>query len=159
MKKLFFLLLAPVSVFTILSLTSFTNAGNRPSANGQGSLTLPGDVSRRFAFHANTMPNGSVQGNGEVTYTGGELKVRFSIDCMTVSGNSAHLSGTVLSDDQNPERVGWKCHFRVVDNGEGNNSAPDQISLVFTGPAYPPCTVAVPLPLIDIEGGNIQVKN
>lgn len=147
-------------MFLTILLSAFTfKAPSGPSANGQGSLSLPNEVSRRFAFHANTMPDGTVQGSGVLTYTGGVLKIKFDIDCLRVVGNTATMSGTVTKlDGSLPSAFvpGSKVFFRVTDNGEGSNDNADQMSLLFLfsgGCNFPGAVGQSP-----IEGGNIQVK-
>ena len=159
MKKITVILSATVLLVALFAATAFKTASNRPSANGQGTLTIEGDQSRHFSFHANTMPDESVQGSGVLTYTGGVLKITFDITCLTVVGKEARMSGIVTRDDQNPEFVGTYCRFKVVDNGEGANGGGDKISRLQIGFLNAvPCNNN-PLPLFTIEGGNIQVKN
>ena len=160
MKRISLFLAAAILMASLLSITAFkTMPPSRPSANGQGSLTRPGDLTRHFSFHANTMPNGNVQGSGVLTITGGGRKIKFDITCLTVVGNEARMSGTITDDNEFPQFIGTGCRFRVVDNGEGSNAADDQISLLqFSFPSVPPCN-NVPLGLFPVEGGNIQVKN
>jgi hypothetical protein len=145
--------------FALLStLFSFAPPAG-PSANGQGNLSLPGEISRRFAFHANTMPDGSVKGSGVLTYTGGEIKIMFDIDCLSITGSTATMSGTVTKlDGSTPSAFvpGSKVWFKVVDNGEGAKAAEDQMSLLFLVGGG--CTTPYVVPIAPIEGGNIQVK-
>ena len=160
MKKITLILTAAILMAGLISTTSFKSSPpSRPSANGHGTITVAGDLTRQFSFHANTMPNGDVQGNGVLTITGGGRQIKFDITCLTVVGNQARMSGTITDDNEFPQFIGTGCRFRVVDNGEGSNAADDQISLLnfgFTG--VPPCN-NVPLGLFLVEGGNIQVKN
>ncbi|MBC7688518.1 MAG: hypothetical protein H7211_10105 [Aquabacterium sp.] len=158
MKKFTAFFAGTMFLAVVLSLTAFKPLPPGPSANGQGSLTL-GLESRRFAFHANTMPDGTVQGSGVLTYTTGDLKITFDIDCMKVSGQTATMSGTVTRSDGSLPSVfvpGSKIFFRVIDNGEGANDSPDQMSLLYlTGIG---CNSLFNPPVSPIEGGNIQVK-
>jgi hypothetical protein len=158
MKKITIFFAGTILLAAFFATTAFKPLPPGPSANGQGTLTLPGDQSRHFAFHANTMPDGSVQGSGQLTYTGGVLDLKFDINCMTIVGNSARMSGIITSHSTNPALVGTGCYFRVVDNGEGSNSSEDQMTLLFVGlaPGYP-CNFNGGA-LNPIEGGNIQVK-
>ena len=79
-----------------------------PSANGQGSLTFDG-VRRIFAFHANTHPNGSVSGNGVLNRVSSDpndrVKIEFDIDCLSVSGDVAIMSGTTTKLSFAPDSV------------------------------------------------------
>lgn len=145
----------------LLEKTEIAAKGNMPSVNGQGTVILAdvsgGTFNRRFAFHANTMPDGSVSGKAVVTYIGGEGKIMYDIDCLTVDGNTAKLSGVVTSSTTNTANVGQGIRFMVKDNGEGKNADPDQISFIYISSLT--CNDAGGLPLNDIDGGNIQVKN
>ena len=161
MKKIAVFISSAILLTVLIAVSAFKPlppAG--PSANGQGSLTRPGDLQRRFAFHANTMPDASVQGSGVLTITAGVAQIKFDINCMTVSGNTATMSGTVTEVSGNTVfEVGWNCWFKVVDNGEGSNaSGPDKITLLFGSPNPLPCSANVSNALNPIEGGNIQVK-
>jgi hypothetical protein len=103
-----------------------------------------------------------VQGSGVLTVTGGEAQIKFDINCLTITGNTAIMSGVVTSVSGNTTfQEGWNCWFKVVDNGEGKNGGVDQITLL-SGSTNPlSCTVVSAIgnnPLTDIEGGNIQVK-
>lgn len=161
MKKLSMLLAGTMSLALAFSLTAYKPLPPGPSANGQGSLTVAGDQQRRFAFHANTMPDGSVQGSGELTYTGGELKIKFDINCLKVSGNTATMSG-IITSVSGPQAANFPGYvegalvvFQVIDNGEGSNASPDQISRLGSGSD---CNSGIILQTFPIEGGNIQVK-
>jgi hypothetical protein len=141
------------------------NKGGGPSTNGQA--ILPEEALfgyfQNFSFHARENEDGSVTGSIEFNcrqpWSG---RVHGTIDCMTIEGNQATMSGVVTHSDipgYQPGRLFW---FRVVDNGEGNNSAADQFSDVWGLPeGYSlPCTESLPFnfDMFDIEHGNIQVK-
>jgi hypothetical protein len=160
MKKITVLFTGAILLVALFAVTAFTPlppAG--PSANGQGSLTRPGEQQRRFSFHANTMPDASVKGSGVLTITGGTAQLKFDINCMRISGNTATMSGVITSvSGDAPFQVGWECWFKVVDNGEGSNANPDQITLLLGGPDLFDCSVQYSIALNTVEGGNIQVK-
>jgi len=156
MKKITLFLSAGILLAAIFAVSAFKTLPPRPSANGQGTLTV-GDDSRHFSFHANTMPDNSVQGSGVLTYTANGLKIHFNIDCLTITGTTATMSGVITKDDI-AERVGWHIRFKVQDNGEGSNATPDQMSLMNLGPTLPACNDPFSIGLAPIEGGNIQVK-
>ncbi|MBC7382713.1 MAG: hypothetical protein H7296_06910 [Bacteroidia bacterium] len=155
-------LLAVGTMFLALLVSAFSFAPPAgPSANGQGSLTVGTDQQRRFSFHANTMPDGSVQGSGVLTYTGGEYKIKFDINCLKVTGNTAIMSGNITSVS-GPEAVNFPGYvegtlvvFKVTDNGEGSNASSDQLSRLGAGSD---CNSGIVLQTFPIEGGNIQVK-
>lgn len=151
-----------------LNLTISNDSQNRgagPSANGHGTLTfegipIEGEGFRHFTFHAREKNDGSVQGNGVLTYIGGVRNLSFDIDCLAVDGNHAIMSGVITRDNQFPDNEGLLCWFEVTDNGEGSNADPDQISLFFTGTSSETydCANDFDVENYDIEGGNVQVK-
>ena len=135
-----------------------------PSANGQGTVLLEnlpfdGEGFRHFSFHARENNDGSVVGNGVLSWIGGVEHSTFDIDCLVIDGNVATMSG-VITRDSDPDFVGRLCGFKVVDNGEGAGADPDEVSILFIGddPAIYTCVNPLPVPLYPIEGGNIQVK-
>jgi hypothetical protein len=135
-----------------------------PSANGQGTLTfdgipIAGEGFRHFTFHAREKSNGTVEGSGVLTYTGGVRKMSFNIECLAINGNVAVMSGVITRDNQIPANEGLLCWFKVVDNGEGAGADPDEITLFYSGtnPGFFTCVNHME-PLYAIEGGNIQVK-
>lgn len=137
-----------------------------PSASGQGRIV---GTDRTFAFNAVTHPDGSVSGQGQLTYThnGNGVKIHFSIDCISVSGNEATMSGTV--NHSNVFESGGPCWFRVVDNGEGKNASPDEMTGFLLCEPNDPDPLCAQLTcdqdnesyaggLFPIENGNIQVR-
>ena len=168
MKKLFYLLGLIITLAVIITAcqkTSVTEENGEialkstsgPSASGHGILRW-GDNIRHFSFHANTMPQGYVKGNGVVTYNGGEENIKFDIDCLSVENNVAIMSGIITFQLKNPEYVGEPFWFKVVDNGEGSNYDPDEITLFYQD-AKEDCNYDYSeYPLIEIESGNIQVN-
>ncbi len=158
MKKNKLLLgLSAVSIFVALSIVAaVAAASNRPSANGHGNLTVGGEL-RTFSFHANTAKNGTVSGSATVNNRSADIATQISIDCLSVVGNMATMTGRITRSTGGPV-VGSPVFFRVIDNGEGSNATEDQISLVaVTGPTID-CTSSLNLAVFPIEGGNIQVK-
>ena len=129
----------------------------RDSDWAQSSLFITEDVLKHFEFNANTMPDGSVQGNGVVQYNGNDnLVVKFNIDCLNVTGNTAIMSGYVTQS--NFWYVDLPVYFRVIDNGEGSKSDPDEITFLYGGYGVSGCSEIMELDFYQITGGNIQVK-
>jgi hypothetical protein len=138
------------------------NKGGGPSANGQA--ILPEEVLfgyfQNFSFHARENQDGSITGsiqfNCRQPWSG---IVHGTIDCMTIEGNQATISGFATHSDIEGYPPGSLFWFRVVDNGEGNNSDPDQFSDVWGVPEGYSCTGSFPpFDMVDIEHGNVQVK-
>jgi len=133
-----------------------------PSASGQGRIE---GTNRTFSFNAVTHHDGSVSGQGQLTLThnGNDIKIHFSVDCLTVTGNAAILQGTVAKIIGYPEYSGVPFWFKVVDNGEGSNSNPDEMTFFYfcepeTECDLPECGGELDVDLYAIENGNIQVK-
>ena len=156
----------PVADSQNLIITNDQTRAAGPSANGHGTIMLEdtpidGVGFRHFTFHAKEKRNGSVEGNGVLTHIGGVRNLSFDIDCLTVDGTLAVMSGVITRDNQVPENVGLLCWFKVRDNGEGNNSDPDQITVLYAGtdPAVYDCAINyVDEAMYDIECGNVQVR-
>lgn len=148
----------------LITVNSLATRASGPSASGHGTVSLEntplmGDGFRQFSFHAREKKNGTVSGSGVLTYQGGQLNVKYDIDCLTIIGNRAIMTGSIKQWKDNPDAEGQLIIFEVVDNGEGNNAAPDQISLVSRGtdPEVFDCAIDYNLGKYDIEGGNIQI--
>ena len=129
-------------------------------ASGHGNLTVGGEL-RTFSFTAVQHSDGSVTGESELKSRASGTVIHARVDCLTVVGNHAYVGG-VVTKATNPAFVGKPCVFAVVDNGEGANAAPDEISLFFTfvNPPSEDCTGATAhtASTRPIEAGNIQVQ-
>ncbi len=142
---------------------SFSRVGNTPSASGQGTIEWAGiDGKRHFSFHAKTDKNGDVKGSGVLTYTKGDLKLKFSINCIYTQGNIATMSGRITSHSANPDAVGKACRFSVMDNGEGSKADPDRMTPLFwsltDGPDWPCEGTYSPGTYSEVLEGNVQVN-
>ena len=128
--------------------------------SGFGSIHLAVDDKRQFSFHANRKSDGIVYGNGLLVREAIDLEIKFDINCLIVNGNMATLGGLITQWDDYPEAIGWHCWFMVIDNGEGKNANPDQISFWYYWPPDPweDCFEYPSIDLYDIDGGNVQVK-
>jgi hypothetical protein len=134
--------------------------GSGPSSTGQGKIV---GTDRVFAFNATTRPNGTVQGQGTLNRTDTGTKFKFDINCLSVNGNVAIMSGTVTESNAYPNSIGLPCWFKVKDNGEGTNAPPDEITFWYfcdgsVACDVPTCGSDLGVGLYPIEAGNIQVK-
>lgn len=188
MKNLFVLALVTVFVFAFSTCSDEPTSVNQepanhetalmksgPSANGQGTLIFDG-AKQTFSFHAREV-NGEVKGSIQVKMrnlfgTDLDYIVHGEITCMLIEGNMATLAGKIIRDNN----VYWElvqelwpwyecpeCNyfwFRVIDNGEGANSPPDQFSDIFIPVPNYPCDMPLPpdYPYLEIVNGNFQVK-
>lgn len=124
---------------------------------GSGHFTRGGQL-RTFSFSAVKRADGTVTGEWQRFNRAIGAKAHGDVTCFTRAGNQAWLGGVVERTTTVPGEVAWT----VIDNGEGANSAPDQISLqsVGGGPGFADfrCAAQIPRTMFDIEKGNIQIR-
>ncbi|MFC2094015.1 hypothetical protein ACFLSH_00160 [Bacteroidota bacterium] len=145
------------------------------NVTGSGNFVSNGNL-RVFTFNARSFADGSVDGHFNLNRTNSGVHISGSITCFNINGNEAYFGGIIEnSNSSNPNfGPGASSWFAVMDNGQGNNSDPDQISLSLNSndPFYDqtfleqfcadPSTVA-PLdnPISygwnDVESGNIKI--
>ena len=174
MKKLGVFVIAAVAIFLLGQSLSTSNLGAMlgdkgpvvQSVTGSGSFVAPEGDWRTFSFTARKYADGSVDGQWQrIRRQPGNAKESKShgiITCFTIDGNKAWLGGYATSglwSTPPDNETGW----RVVDNGQGKNAPPDQMSLEYVGASegfadyY--CSETPDDPdLYDIESGNIQVR-
>jgi hypothetical protein len=142
------------------------NQGSGPvvqSATGAGHFTVAGEL-RTFSFTALRYADGTVQGEYELFSRLTGTRIHGDVTCLSVRGNQAWIGGRQEQSNNPTILPGGENGFNVADNGEGANSPPDQMSLMFVnGPpgfAQAYCTAMAPAPPPNpIEAGNIQVRN
>ncbi len=157
-----FTVLAIVAALVMLALPAAT-AGQPHSANGSGKL----DPWRSFAFSAVERQDGTVTGQGQLSFAGGRFSIHFSIDCLNVNGTIATMSGRVTHVSGFDE-TGSNVWFQVKDNGEGKKSDRDHMTYLpvegLDEGAVPTCEVDDykredgQTDLYQILTGNLQVK-
>jgi len=98
------------------------------SVTGSGQFTA-GGLLRIFAFIAVKRADGTVSGGWQQDNRAANVKTHGDVTCFTIIGTSAWIGGMAKRTDAPPGEVAW----RVVDNGQGANAVPDQISLKFAG--------------------------
>jgi hypothetical protein len=116
-----------------------------------------------LTFDAKKFADGSVTGEAHVDRH--DLGVSWSVDvtCLSVVGNTAWIGGIMRNSKGGLPVDGAISYFYVIDNGEGNNAAPDRASAVRlndrAGEDIAFCTQR-PLLLVasDIAHGNVQVR-
>jgi hypothetical protein len=133
------------------------DAGVTESARGGGHFHNPTGL-RTFAFTAQTRADGTTKGQYQINNRETGFKEHGRVTCLEVHGNEAWIGGTIERSNV-PGSDGFHRVWRVIDNGEGSNDPPDQISVTLGVPAAPICSDASVLPLNDIEYGNIQVRD
>lgn len=144
-----------------LLVSAFSSArADGPMASGHGNLTVSGEL-RTFSFNAVKHADGSVTGESELKSRASGTVIHAALNCLTVVGNQAYIGG-VVTNSNNSSLVGKPCVFTVIDNGEGDNAPPDELSFFVTFATGPtedcngPTVHSLTLNLI--EAGDIQVK-
>jgi hypothetical protein len=141
-----------------------TDGDGRIMVTGSGHITATGADTdwRTFTFHARVRLDGSTDGSFQVQtrQTDPENTLLGEILCVAVVGNQAWMVGMVTTSDSPTAAPGTFTRFRVVDNGEGTEGPPDQVSLMEVGLLTPPpyCINRPAAPaLFDVEAGNVQI--
>ena len=127
-------------------------------ARGYGEFHVEfGTALRTFSFFARNNADGTTSGQYQVdNQSVSGSKEAGTVTCLEVVGNEAWIGG-VITHSTIPGREGTPRVFRVVDRGDG--SPPDQASLLVVGDATLTCHTRPPLPLEDLERGNIKVRD
>jgi hypothetical protein len=132
--------------------------GDVESARGGGHWHI-GTALRTFAFTAKNRADGTTQGQYQVDNRDvSGSREHGTVTCLEVVGNEAWIGG-VITASSIAGREGTPRVFRVVDRGEGSGDPPDQASPLIVGDATVTCHVRPFIPLENLEGGNIQVRD
>lgn len=143
------------------------------SASGQAGLIFnygEGSLNgyQSFSFQVTKDVDGNVTGSWQSNYNDSmddtkDINTHGTINCVIFDGNRAIMAGTltVVNEGGYWESVqeGTYAYFEVVDNGEGENSLPDQFSDIYFGLGTLYCGADFGVPLSYINNGNIQVNN
>ena len=159
MSKLFaFPTIAALVVMAVL-VSSATGAPNPVvnSATGSGHRISGGEF-RSFSFSATRYADGTATGQAQVNVRSLDAFAHIAIDCLTVDGNIAHMSGVVThTSDPTVFLTDEQVHFAVEDNGQGANEPPDRVTGI---PENEPLTCNDALPssaFNNIVRGNVRV--
>ncbi len=138
--------------------------GGRATGRFELSTPIGNRAAEQYSFSAlSTQPLPTAKGEVDLhtLFTFGQAAhVHIDVDCLTIVGNQAWLSGParrfVLGGVEQPP--GLYLIFRVEDNGEGANAPPDRASPAFSGPPMG-CRLMPLFPLVPTANGNIQVQS
>jgi hypothetical protein len=142
-------------------LTLTGGRGVTESISGSGHYVrtdLPG-VYRTFSFHATKKADETVKGEFQLDNDGLDLDFHGDIVCFTIVGNEAWVGAVsertnAAGYDPPQEHV-----FRIVDNGQGDNFIPDQVSTMPLGDTDSYCQNTPLYPALkDVLDGNIQIR-
>ena len=117
-----------------------------------------GHTDANFSLVANQFSDGSVTGEYTDQFGQGQGGFHAQIDCLSVQGNEAWVSGFITSGTFGAvDLTGLPVITRVQDNGKSANGPPDAISFSFIGnPAL--CTTRPNLPLVPMTDGQVTVR-
>jgi hypothetical protein len=154
----FVLSLAIAGAVLATSSVRMHGAGIAAAATAGYQMTTAGET-RTVEFTAQRDTANNSRGQGHLFNHTSGTKIHFTIDCLSVSGNVATISGQLTHSDNVAIPEGTPIWLRVVDNGEGKKSPRDVVAplLAFFGPGVP-CTSTAIEATIPIEGGNVQVR-
>jgi hypothetical protein len=125
-------------------------------ATGGGTIQF-NDSLDTIAFTAQIDAAGEVKGQAEFQLRDLNLTFHVVVDCLQVSGDNAWISG-LISSASDPARVGQRVLWQVRDNGQGNASSLDQVSLPVQFNPTTPCPGQPSLALVSWTNGNVQVR-
>ena len=122
------------------------------------------DVWRTFSIDAVKYSDGSVVGTFQVN-DHGIVSIQGNVICLTTDSNEAYVVTETVTYKSDGIVVAPYGRIKLVDNGNGKNADPDQITLLLPlgSPNYfcdTPIAEQDPeieWPLFDIEAGNIKV--
>ncbi len=142
---------------------SFARAGPVVGSVSGMALYTDGGAKRTWSFNAVKHADGTVRGEwqGLNRSLGTGTQSHGDVICFTVEGNAAWIGGVIEQAPANPERVGFEFGWRVIDNGQGANAPPDQITrtLRIGRPGSDFCRDRPNIGFLhDLEAGNIQVR-
>ena len=135
--------------------------------SGKGTLWVPEPWNQwmNLPFHAVEKPDGSVHGNWHHQFRSRDAGGRVIVEvlCMAVDGNQAWLGGR-STFAMNPDNIGKFFALYLIDNGEGKNDPPDQMTrtLWFSWDEQRMWDHCANMPtdydVWPLAGGNVQIR-
>lgn len=123
---------------------------------------VPPGQDRNFSLVANMDAEGNVSGQWQDVFGGGAGSIHVAIDCLEMVGSNAAIVGGVITHGtlNGVDVSGQRAVTAVMDNGQGSNSDPDQVSFSYF-PVNGTCGnyTLVQLGLFDIQCGQVKVIN
>jgi hypothetical protein len=150
-----------LTLVLVLILATTASAGgkgrvvHRVSVGGPDlcdSFGLPPGCDASFSLSARLYADGSVKGQYTDQFGDGTGGFHAVIDCLSVDGNQAWVSGVITQGAE----VGRDVSTRVRDNGTSAKDLADQISFSFIGAGLT-CTDTPDYPLFDVPQGQVKV--
>lgn len=149
---------AIVGIAAVAAAVSAASADSLSSATGSGHTLSAGEL-RSLSFSANQLPDGTAGGQAQINARSLDAFAHIAIDCLEVTGNIAHMSGTVVqTSDPTVFLPDEYVHFAVQDNGEGADAPPDRVSGIPVDEPFR-CDDSTPPTLTRVVvRGNLQVR-
>jgi hypothetical protein len=98
---------------------------------------------------------------GQIEYHRGEgyIVLHGVVDCLSVQGNEAWVSGIVTqSNGTIPANLGLQFIFRIRDNGQGANVVDEWSGMWLTSPGWSACSAQGAFGLYPWDNGNFAVR-
>ena len=131
-------------VFGATGPAAATSPGD--STNGHGTFTT-GGTTYRFVFDAKEKGDATITGRARI-FDDSAISLDIVVDCLTISGNTAIVGGTLSSDPTS------SFAFKVTDNGGGATA--DRITLPQTGQT---CATFNTLSSFALTSGDVEVHD
>jgi len=133
------------------------SCGNVHTVTGGGQLVNMAGKDVWKAFNAHIDKDGDVK--GQFQNQGGNAGTwHADVTDLIVEDNKAIIEYYVTFAPDTPINLGKTFCVIVIDNGEGMNAAPDQISLTYRYDASYCANPLYPVTMMDLIHGNIQVN-
>lgn len=146
--------------------------GSEPRVTGSGHLLRDlggGEELTTFSYSAVGHADGTASGEYQYDFRAAGFFIHGTVTCVSVAANQGWVGGLidkiVSPDPADQALVGTEIWWRVLDNGEGSNSARDlTTSLLFAVPGLPITAASwcrdqnVRGVLREVLDGNIQVR-
>jgi hypothetical protein len=132
-------------------------------ANGEATLSLAYlNGVQHFTFHATKDAEGNVTGSWESKSPGQLLRTHGTLTCLTfIDDKTAYMTGVVThkvgEGSPGQYEVGMPVWFKVRDNGEGDNSNPDEFTDYYSLDGIQ-CVNYEQASIHPVINGNIQVR-
>ncbi|UCG84894.1 MAG: hypothetical protein JSW71_13185 [Gemmatimonadota bacterium] len=125
-------------------------------ASGGGTIVWGGSGRVTYGFNVAADMAGNAGGVLQFNWRDGELKWHGAIDCLSVEGSQAYMSGELT----NGQHAGSFFIFSVEDNGEGATATgPDLISVVRVRSTPRDCHGPYEAPFKDWTNGNVRIRS
>lgn len=125
-------------------------------ASGGGTIDWGTSGRVTYGFNAAVDMAGNAGGALQFNWRDGDRKWHGAIDCLSVDGNQAYMSGELTSGPD----AGAFFIFSVEDNGEGANATgPDLISVIRVRPTPRNCHGPYQAPFREWTNGDVRIRS